>query len=99
MSKISIDDSFDEDFGFSAVSEEELKALEKRLAADVQAKTQQLKDVETSYRDKLEQLHKAIMPLLYNLQKNPDKEYIYWPNRAEKVKEFIVKVNRIVKDE
>ena len=97
MSNISLDD--DNDFGFSAVSEEELKALEKKLAADVKAKTQQLENVETTYRGKLEQLHKAIMPLLYNLQKNPDKEYIYWPNRSEKIKEFIAKVNRIANDE
>lgn len=97
MSNISLDD--DNDFGFSAVSEDELKALEKKLAADVKAKTQQLENVETTYRGKLEQLHKAIMPLLYNLQKNPDKEYIYWPNRSEKIKEFIAKVNRIANDE
>lgn len=97
MSNISLDD--DNDFGFSAVSEDELKALEKKLAADVKAKTQQLETVETTYRGKLEQLHKAIMPLLYNLQKNPDKEYIYWPNRSEKIKEFIAKVNRIANDE
>lgn len=97
MSNISFDD--DNDFGFSAVSEEELKALEKKLAADVKAKTQQLEDVETTYRGKLEQLYKTVMPLLNNLQKNPDKEYIYWPNRSEKIKEFIAKVNRIANDE
>lgn len=97
MSNISLDD--DNDFGFSAVSEEELKALEKKLAADVKAKTQQLEDVETTYRGKLEQLYKTVMPLLNNLQKNPDKEYIYWPNRSEKIKEFIAKVNRIANDE
>lgn len=94
----SVEISFDDDFGFSAVSEEELKALEKKLAEDVKAKSQQLEEIETTYKGKLEQLHKAIMPLLNNLAANPEKEYIYWPKRTEKIKEFIGKVNRIVND-
>ena len=36
------------------------------------------------------------MPLLHNLAANPEKEYIYWPGRTEKVKAFIDKVNKIV---
>lgn len=95
--KISIDDAFD-DFGFSAVSEEELKALERQLARDVQVKSQELQQIEATYKSKLEQLHKAIIPLLHNLAANPEKEYIYWPNRSEKVKAFIDKVNKIVND-
>ena len=97
--KVSIDDAWDgHDFGFSAVSEEELKALEKKLAQDVREKSQQLVEVETTYKGKLEQLYKAIMPLLHNLAANPEKEYIYWPNRNAKVKEFIQKVHDIVDD-
>ncbi len=95
--KISIDDAYD-DFGFTTVSEDELKSLEKKLAADVKAKSKQLEEIESTYKDKLEQLYKAIMPLLNNLAANPEKEYIHWPNRSEKVKEFISKVNKIVKD-
>ena len=33
-------------------------------------------------------LCKAILPLLHNLKKNPDKDYIKWPNRVKKVEEF-----------
>ena len=94
----SVDDAFD-DFGFSAVSEEELRAIEKKLAQDVATKSQKLEQVEATYKGKLDQLYKTVMPLLNNLQKNPDKEYIYWPNRSEKIKEFIAKVNRIANDE
>jgi len=90
------DDQFDNDFGFSAVSEEELKALEKKLAEDVKVKSEQIEQIETTYQGKLEQLYKAIMPLLNNLAANPEKEYIYWPKRSEKVKEFINKVNKII---
>jgi hypothetical protein len=96
--KLSLDDAYDDDFGFSAVSEEELKALEKRLAEDVKQKSKQLEDIETTYKGKLEQLYRAVMPLLHNLAANPEKEYIYWPNRTEKVKGFIDRVNAIVNE-
>ena len=96
--KLKLDDNYNEDFGFSAVSEDELKALEKRLAEDVKQKSKQLEDIETTYKGKLEQLYKAVMPLLHNLAANPEKEYIYWPNRTEKVKGFIDRVNAIVND-
>jgi hypothetical protein len=43
-------------------------------------------------KSKLSQLEQLIMPLLVNLMKNPDKEYIYWPNRKEKLQEHIDKV-------
>ena len=29
-----------------------------------------------------------ITPLLNNLKKNPEKEYILWPNRVDKVEQF-----------
>jgi len=86
----------DNDFGFSAVSEEELKSLENKLKQEVTQKSQELQQVEESYKGKLEQLYKTIMPLLENLAKDSDKEYIYWPNRTDKMKAFIVKVNTIV---
>jgi hypothetical protein len=39
--------------------------------------------------EKLLQVEKLIMPLLMNLMKNQDKEYIYWPNRQEKLQSQI----------
>ena len=93
--KFTLDDAFD-DFGFSAVSEDELKARERDLEARATQQTEQMTLVSKTYEEKLEALYKLIMPLLVNLQKNPEKEYILWPNRAEKVKEFIAKVDKIV---
>lgn len=86
------------DFGFSAVSETELKAMEKELQAQVQEKNTQLEAVSQSYEDKLNALYKMIMPLLVNLAKDGDnKEYIYWPGRQKKMQDFISKVNTLVK--
>lgn len=46
----------------------------------------------------LQQLYNAILPLLKNLQANPDKEYILWPNRTEKINQFKQKIDEIVGD-
>ena len=39
--------------------------------------------------DKLLKVERMIMPLLYNLMKNDDKDYIYWPNREVIIKKQI----------
>lgn len=39
-------------------------------------------------QSRLDKLYKAMLPLLNNLKKNPDKDYILWPDRLKKVEEF-----------
>lgn len=95
MSKIQIDLD-DHDFGFSAVSEDDLKSMERQLQQQVQQKEQELTLTSKEYKDKLEALYKLIMPLLLNLAKDSEKEYILWPDRSKKMKSFIEKVNSIV---
>lgn len=41
---------------------------------------------------KLSELEKLVMPLLVNLLKTADKEYIYWPDRTAQVQSTIDKV-------
>lgn len=48
--------------------------------------------------NQLQLLYNAIIPLLKNLQANPEKEYILWPNRVDKIKEFKAKIDAIVGD-
>lgn len=50
------------------------------------------KQMQDDVKSRLTELEKIIMPLLVNLMKNSDKEYIYWPNRKEKIQEQIDKV-------
>ena len=64
------------DFGFTAVDEDELEAVQKVSVAA------------SSTEDKLNNLYNAIIPLLNNLKQNPEKDYILWPNRLEKVEQF-----------
>ena len=75
------DDFFD--FGFTAVDESELKAVQ-----EVSKKAETLGANALNTQEKLDKLYNAIQPLLANLKKNPEKEYILWPNRVEKVDQF-----------
>lgn len=70
----------DFDFGFTTVTEEELEVVQNA------GKTE----------EKIDKLYKAIQPLLENLKANPDKDYIYWPNRVAKINEFQNMIKRIV---
>lgn len=74
---------FDFDFGFTAVTEEELEVVQKQTAA-VEETTHNLETLQ----GKIDTLYNAITPLLDNLKRNPEKDFILWPNRVAKVEEF-----------
>jgi hypothetical protein len=78
---MSDDDIFD--FGFTAVSEDDLEAIQ--TAESSAAELEQ----------RLEKLYNAILPLLKNLKQNPDKDYIYWPDRVAKVEQFEKHIKKI----
>jgi hypothetical protein len=48
-----------------------------------------------NWEKKFNDLKKMIMPLLENLMANPEKDYILWPNRVEKIKSFISKMDKL----
>ena len=73
----------DFDFGFTAVDENELDSVQLQ------------KNAATSIEEILDALYNAVIPLLTNLKKNPEKEYILWPNRLNKVEEFETMITRI----
>jgi len=77
------DTDLDFDFGFTAMDADELDAVQEQVQTATQATA-----VATEVQAKIDSLYNMIMPLLNNLQKNPEKEYIYWPNRMEKVEAF-----------
>ena len=52
----------------------------------------------TEVKANLKELEQLIMPLLVNLMKNPEKEYIYWPNRTAKIQEQIDKVLTLTRE-
>jgi hypothetical protein len=75
------------DFGFTAVDEHELEISKEAEAAFEAA---------SKHEDKLNRLYQAILPLLINLKKNPEKDYIKWPNRVKRVEEFERHIANIV---
>lgn len=71
------------DFGFTAVDEDELEMVVETTKAA------------TSYEERLDKLYNAIVPLLNNLKRNPEKEFLKWPNRLEKVEQFETHITNI----
>ena len=46
---------------------------------------------------KLKQVEDLILPLLYNLQKNTDKDYIHWPGRTAIIDKQIEKIKAVTR--
>jgi hypothetical protein len=89
----------DYDYGFTGVSEEEYRKKETQAnikVRDVELEKQKIeasKDkLESIYKGKLREVEKLVMPLLVNLLKTSDKEYIYWPDRKEQIESQIDKL-------
>lgn len=87
-----MDDIFD--FGFTAVDEDELSSVQQATTA-----AKQVEQVAQTTQQRLDALYNAITPLLNNLKKNPEKEYILWPNRLSKVEEFETHLQKIYSGE
>ncbi len=80
------------DFGFTAVDEDELEVVQKQTQK-LESTSGKIEETE----DKLNKLYNSILPLLSNLKMNPEKDYIYWPKRVEKVEQFEELIAGIVK--
>jgi hypothetical protein len=76
-----LDESFD--FGFSIVDEQELDVLQ-----EAEEKLTVVSGNADALEERLNKLYNMVMPLLNNLAKNPDKNYIFWPNRLAKIEQF-----------
>ena len=60
------------DFGFTAMDADELAAIDTKIIEKT-----------TTATDVINKLDNFVRPLLENLAKDSDKDYIYWPNRSE----------------
>jgi len=91
-----------EDTEFKSELLDKISALENKLeeltTGDTTALIEQHKQLLTAeVRGKLQQVEQMILPLLYNLQKNPDKEYIHWPNRKDIIQKQIDKILQVTR--
>lgn len=76
------------DFGFSFADEDEVTAP--KVQSEVAA-------VDQTHKEKMEALERLILPLLYNLMKNPEKPYIKWENRVPVIERQIEKIIAITR--
>ena len=54
-------------------------------------------ELEVVYKDQMKKVERLVLPLLYNLMKNPENEYIKWPNRTDIVQKQINKIVAITR--
>ena len=80
------------DFGFTIVDEDELEAVQ-----DAQTAANENSTTVSELEKRLDNLFNAIQPLLNNLKQNPQKDYILWPNRLEKIEQFEDHIQKIYK--
>jgi len=74
------------DFGFTAMDAEELASVDTKIVEKT-----------TTANEVIEKMDNFIRPLLENLMKDSDKDYIYWPNRSEMIQKQIQILNDIQK--
>ena len=76
---------------------DQLIALQEKIDSLLDAQEQTLQSalvtaMEEKHKAKLKELEGLILPLLYNLMKNPDKPIINWPNRKAVIEKQIEKI-------
>ena len=80
-----------------AANTDQLLALQAKIDTLLDAQEQTLQNayvaaLEEKHKAKLKELEGLILPLLYNLMKNPDKPMIKWENREPVIKKQIEKI-------
>ena len=77
----------EDDFGFSAVSEEEYNSVINKTA-----------ETADDYKKRLQEVEKMIIPFLMKLQTTGDKKYIYWQNRKPIIEKQIERILKLTRD-
>ena len=54
-------------------------------------------ELEDVYKEQMRNVEKLILPLLHNLMKNPENEYIKWPGRTDIIQRQINKIVAITR--
>jgi len=75
------------DFGFTAMDADELASVDTKIVE----KTATTMDV-------INKLDDFVRPLLENLAKDSDKDYIYWPNRVDIINKKLKELDEIQKN-
>jgi hypothetical protein len=79
-------ETLDDDFGFSAVSEEDYNSVINKTA-----------ETADDYKTRLHEVEKLIIPFLQKLYATSDMEYIYWPNRKPIIEGQLNKILKLTR--
>jgi|TARA_B110000977_G_scaffold63616_1_gene86519 hypothetical protein len=74
------------DFGFTAMDADELASIDTKIVEKT-----------TSATEVINKLDNFVRPLLENLAKDSDKDYIYWPNRVDIINKKLQELDEIQK--
>jgi hypothetical protein len=74
------------DFGFTAMDADELESIDTKIVEKT-----------TSATEVINKLDNFVRPLLENLAKDSDKDYIYWPNRVDIINKKLQELDEIQK--
>ena len=74
-----------------------LQGTEGNIRAIIDEVDERKKVIADAYAAGMKEVESLILPLLYNLLKNPDKEYIKWTNRTEMVNKQIAKITAVTR--
>lgn len=72
--------------------------LEKKIDSAIKEIGYKKDYLEEKYVEDMGKIEQLILPVLYNLMKNPEKDYIYWPNREEIITKQINKIKDVTQD-
>lgn len=80
-----------------SINNDQLQTLQAKIDSLLDAQEQTLQNayvaaLEEKHKAKLKELEGLMLPLLYNLMKNPDKPMIKWENREAVIKKQIEKI-------
>jgi len=95
---IQLDETFD--FGFTLVDADELAEVQEiqRTVTEVESTAEGWQQQAEQWQYKAQMIHKLVQPLLNNLSLSPEKEYILWPDRVDKINAFKLKLLQILED-
>jgi hypothetical protein len=86
-----------DDFGFT-FDEPTSAPVEQKVDESLLRLIEEHKELVTKeVMGKLKEVENLILPLLLNLQKNSEKEYLHWPNRTEIIQKQIEKITNITR--
>ena len=72
------------DFGFTAMDADELASVDTKIVEKT-----------TTATEVINKMDNFIRPLLENLMRDSDKDYIYWPNRTEILQKKLEELNSL----